>query len=169
MSKVLNEKQKMFCKEYLIDLNGTQAAIRAGYSEKTAKEIASNLLTKINIQEYLTKLKLEREQKLEINAQWVLNQAIKVHNRCMEEKELLTEFDGKERVPLKNENGDYLYKFDSNGALKSLDLIGKHINIKAFDKGVDLNQQVEHRVIADSDLARNLIFALQKAKQNQID
>jgi phage terminase small subunit len=40
----LTDKQAAFCREYLIDLNGTQAAIRAGYSEKTAKDIAAENL-----------------------------------------------------------------------------------------------------------------------------
>lgn len=140
--KKLTAKQEMFCKEYLIDLNGTQAAIRAGYSEGTAKEIASENLTKPNIQEYLTEIKAKREEKLSIDAQWVLAQAIYHHKQLSD----------------RNENKD---------ALKALDLIGRHINVKAFDKGVDLNQKVEHSVVADSDLARNLIFALQKAQENQ--
>lgn len=50
----LTEKQKRFCEEYLIDLNGTQAAIRAGYSFDSAGAIASENLTKLEIQEYLT-------------------------------------------------------------------------------------------------------------------
>jgi phage terminase small subunit len=137
----LTAKQEMFCKEYLIDLNGAQAAIRAGYSKDSARIEASRLLTNDNIQQYLQELKAKREEKLEINALWVLNQAVKVHNRCMEEKELMTEFNGKERVPLKNESGEYLYKFDSTGALKALDLIGKHINIKAFDKSLEHNHK----------------------------
>ena len=45
----LTPKQQRFVEEYLIDLNATQAAIRAGYSEKTAKEIGSENLTKPNI------------------------------------------------------------------------------------------------------------------------
>jgi phage terminase small subunit len=53
----LRPKQERFCEEYVIDFNGAQAAIRAGYSNKTAKEIAANLLTKINVQEYLAELK----------------------------------------------------------------------------------------------------------------
>ncbi len=49
----LTEKQQRFADEYLIDLNGTQAAIRAGYSAKTANEQASRLLTKDNIKTYI--------------------------------------------------------------------------------------------------------------------
>jgi phage terminase small subunit len=53
VDKKLTLKQEMFCREYLVDLNGTQAAIRAGYSEDTAKEIASQNLTKLNIKKKL--------------------------------------------------------------------------------------------------------------------
>lgn len=50
----LNEKQKRFAAEYLIDLNATQAAIRAGYSVKTANEQGSRLLVNVSIQEYIS-------------------------------------------------------------------------------------------------------------------
>lgn len=53
----LTDKQKRFCEEYMIDLNAKQAAIRVGYSEKTAKEQASRLLTNVNVQEYVQELK----------------------------------------------------------------------------------------------------------------
>lgn len=52
----LTDKQKRFCEEYMIDLNGTQAAIRSGYSENTAKEIGYENLTKPHIQNYLKEL-----------------------------------------------------------------------------------------------------------------
>ena len=54
--KKLSHKQEKFCVEYLVDLNATQAAIRAGYSPKTAKVIASQNLTKLNIQNRLKEL-----------------------------------------------------------------------------------------------------------------
>lgn len=49
----MTDKQKRFCEEYLIDCNATQAAIRAGYSEKTANEQASRLLANVNIKTYI--------------------------------------------------------------------------------------------------------------------
>jgi len=52
---MLNERQKLFCKEYVKDRNGTQAAIRAGYSEHTANEQASQLLAKLSIREEIKK------------------------------------------------------------------------------------------------------------------
>jgi phage terminase small subunit len=68
----LNEKQKRFCHEYAVDLNATQAAIRAGYSAKTSGSMAFDLLKKPDIQSYIQKLRQEREQKTGFNAQWAL-------------------------------------------------------------------------------------------------
>ena len=70
--KKLTDKQIRFCKEYIIDLNQTQAAIRAGYSEKTAYSIGNNLLKKVEIQSYIQELKKKRSEKIEITAEQVL-------------------------------------------------------------------------------------------------
>lgn len=60
----MTAKQQRFCDEYLIDLNATQAAIRAGYSEKNARNIASENLAKPNIKEYIEKRMAEKEAEL---------------------------------------------------------------------------------------------------------
>ena len=60
----LTEKQKRFCDEYIIDLNGAQAAIRAGYSKKTARVIATENLSKPYIREYIEKRLAEKEDQL---------------------------------------------------------------------------------------------------------
>jgi phage terminase small subunit len=70
----LTDKQEMFCKEYLIDLNATQAAIRAGYSQKTAKEIGYEHLTKPHLQEYIAELKEERSERIQITSDEVLRE-----------------------------------------------------------------------------------------------
>lgn len=64
----LSDKQKNFCLEYLKDFNGTQAAIRAGYSKKTARQQAQVLLTKIDIRKYIEeqKLKIEKQKIMDI-------------------------------------------------------------------------------------------------------
>ena len=69
----LSAKQEQFCLEYLIDLNATQAAIRAGYSEKSAKEISYELLTKLHINQRVQALMDERSARVIITADWVLN------------------------------------------------------------------------------------------------
>ena len=60
----MTAKQMRFCDEYLIDLNATQAAIRAGYSEKNARNIASENLTKPNIKAYIEQRMAEKESEL---------------------------------------------------------------------------------------------------------
>ena len=60
----MTAKQKRFCDEYLIDLNATQAAIRAGYSENTAEQIGYQLLQKTSVQEYIKKRMDEKDKEL---------------------------------------------------------------------------------------------------------
>lgn len=60
----LTAKQKRFCDEYLIDLNATQAAIRAGYSEKTARQIGTENLSKPSVREYIDQRMAEKEAAL---------------------------------------------------------------------------------------------------------
>ena len=68
----LTEKQRMFCEEYIIDINATQAAIRAGYSEKTAGETGYENLNKPQIKAYISELKDKRRSKIGITAHSVL-------------------------------------------------------------------------------------------------
>lgn len=129
----LTNKQEAFCQEYLIDLNATQAALRAGYSEKTAKDIGCENLAKPNIQKKIAELMARRSEKTEINAEWVLKSAKKVYDRCMQEEQVIA-------------NGEPTgeYKFDSSGANKALDLIGKHVDVQAF-----LTKQETKHVLSD--------------------
>jgi phage terminase small subunit len=71
---MLTDKQIRFCEEYLIDLNATQAAIRAGYSEDTARSIGSENLTKPDIQGKIAELMAERSKRTEITADMVLKE-----------------------------------------------------------------------------------------------
>lgn len=70
----LTPKQKRFCEEYLIDVNATQAAIRAGYSEKTAYSMGQRLLKKVEVQEYIQKRMTSLEYRTGITQERVLNE-----------------------------------------------------------------------------------------------
>lgn len=72
MGAELTDKQARFVEEYLIDLNATQAAIRAGYSADTAKSIGSENLTKPDIQIAIEKAQSERSKRTQITADMVL-------------------------------------------------------------------------------------------------
>ena len=120
---MLNEKQKQFCEEYIIDLNGTQAAIRAGYSKKTARAIANELLTKLDIQEYICKLKNKRSERVKYSQDELMRDILEVKNRCLQANPVLDK-EG-------NETG--IWKFDSNGVNKALDMLAKHVGFYETD------------------------------------
>lgn len=81
----MTAKQKRFCDEYLIDLNATQAAIRAGYSKKTANEQGARLLANVSVQEYIQKRMDEKEDELIASQDEVLETLTRILRR--EEKE----------------------------------------------------------------------------------
>ena len=105
----LTEKQKRFCEEYLVDLNATQAAIRAGYKEKTARSSASENLTKPDIQQYLRELIDKRSERTGIAADTVL---LELERIALSDVEIT----GKEKI-------------------KALELLGKHLGLFSEQKG----------------------------------
>ncbi len=128
MSKAkLTAKQERFCEEYLIDLNATQAAIRAGYSAKTAQQIGAENLSKPVISDFISEAKLERSQSLRIDAAYVLEMSNVLLTRCMVEGE----------------------GFNAAGAGKALDLIGKHIDVQAFSEKLKVDAEVVVRTTLD--------------------
>ena len=70
----LTPKQERFCQEYIIDLNGAQAAIRAGYSVKDARTQASRLSTNANIQKYIAELQQKKNAALDLKAEDTLRE-----------------------------------------------------------------------------------------------
>lgn len=145
---ILNDKQRLFCQEYLIDLNATQAAIRAGYSEKTAKDIGCENLAKPNIQEFIQELMAKRSEKTEITAERVLNELAKIgfsniqdyikegytlDEICKLEKDKASAI---ESVKIKQTHGDYPsteVSFKLHDKLAALEKIAKHIGFFSED------------------------------------
>lgn len=74
----LTAKQQRFCDEYLIDLNATQAAIRAGYSPKTAEQTASRLLTIVKVSDEIAREMAERSKRTGINQDRVAQELAKL-------------------------------------------------------------------------------------------
>lgn len=69
----LNKKQKRFCEEYIVDLNGTRAYIRAGYSKNGAEVSASQLLTNPKVSEYIRELNEKVSNKTGVTVEFVIN------------------------------------------------------------------------------------------------
>lgn len=128
IEKELTDKQKRFVEEYVIDSNGTQAAIRAGYAAEHAHTEASRLLRNVKVSAYLAEKRKEIADKLQIDAAWVLQRFVDISNRCMQAEPVLI-FDGEQWV----ESGEY--KFDATGANKATESIGKHLGF--FEKDND--------------------------------
>lgn len=78
MAKKLTDKQKKFVEEYLIDLNATQSAIRAGYSPKTANEQGARLLANVSIQEAISKAMAERSRRTGINQDRIVQELARI-------------------------------------------------------------------------------------------
>lgn len=129
----LTAKQERFVEEYLIDLNATQAAIRAGYSEKTARQVGAENLTKPVIADAVARAQARRSEATGITAEWVLGQAVKLHERCMQEVAPLTDRKGNQ---IRDDDGNPLFVFNAQGAAKALELVGKHVNVQAFREQV---------------------------------
>lgn len=118
----LKPKHERFCQEYVIDYNGAQAAIRAGYKEKSARGQASELLTNPNILARIREIQQEQIKRLAISQDFVVLQLIDTYNCCREPKPVM-KYDYAEQAWV--ESG--MYQFDSKGALKALELLGKHL------------------------------------------
>ena len=122
MAKGLTGRQRRFIEEYVIDHNGAQAAIRAGYSKNGANVTGAQLLANPNISAAVTSLDAKITEKAGISAAWVLEKLQENHDRAMQAMPVL-KFDHatKEMV----ETGEYVY--DGAVANRSLELIGKHL------------------------------------------
>jgi len=120
----LNPRQERFCEEYLIDFNGTQAAIRAGYSKKTANSQAPRLLANVSIRSRVRALQQEQTERLMISQDWVLQQLVEVVKKSNKVIPV-QEWDYEEKCMV--DTGEF--QFDSRGATKGLELIGKHLGM----------------------------------------
>lgn len=160
----LTPKQRRFVEEYLLDMNATKAAIRAGYSERTANQQGPRLLENNNVRKAIDSAKTKRSEKLEVDAEWMLQRLVdeveadladlytdagdlKPIDEWPEiwrqglvagvEIEALFDGYGEDRKQI-----GYTKKIRLSDRLRRLELIGKHVRVNAFQeivshKGLD--------------------------------
>lgn len=144
MAKKLTRKQQLFVEEYLIDLNATQAAIRAGYSVDSARDIGCENLTKPNIQEAIAKEMAERSKRLGINQDRVVLELAKI--ALVKITDIVDPDTGEirkdasdddlacvESIKYKHSDTDMGYSEEREikiaSKLKALELLGKHLGM----------------------------------------
>lgn len=125
----LTAKQRRFVDEYLIDLNATQAAIRAGYSAKTAQEQSSRLLSNVMVRQYLELRTKEREKRTVITQDFVLETILETVQRCRQVSPVLDRAGNQVYVETPNGEEAPAFAFDAKNVLKGLELLGKHLKV----------------------------------------
>lgn len=156
----LTDKQQAFVDEYLRDLNATQAAIRAGYSKKTAAAVGNENLRKPQIAEAIAKAKAERSERTKVDADWLLNRlaaeadadladlynedgGLKPIHQWPEiwRKGLVAGIDVEQQyeyIDGEKEPCGVVVKVKLSDRVKRLELIGKHVDVQAFKDQIAL-------------------------------
>lgn len=156
------EKQKKFCREYLKDFNATKAYVRAGYSKNGARQSAYRMLTNAYIQAYLTGLIQKQAEEDKITVSEIIQDLKLLKDRCMQEIEVRD----KEGEP----TGEW--RFDSAGANRSLELLGKYlgmfverseltINIKEVKTIIITIQSIILKHVSDPEVRNRIAKELQ--------
>jgi phage terminase small subunit len=161
----LTEKQKQFVEEYLIDLNATQAAIRAGYSPNTAEQAASRLLSFVKVQNAIAVEMADRSKRTGVNQDRVIQELAKIAfanitNIADENAALKTDADEADlaavesvkvkTIPTKSGDAGVEREIKLASKLKALELLGKHLGM--WNDKLDVNLNVPVVFEGESDL-----------------
>ena len=140
-------KQQAFIQEYLIDLNATQSAIRAGYSEKTARQIGEENLSKPDIAKAVHDAMKARSERAELDQDWVLNNWREIAERCLQAKPVIRVVDGE-----KVETGEWT--FNAAGANKAVESVARHLGM--FNDKLQLAGDKENPFVV-TEITRTII------------
>lgn len=163
----LEEKQQLFVYEYIKDLNGTKAAIRAHYAEGSAHVQANRLLSYAKVQNAIAELKTQRNERLNVDAGYVLQRLLDV-----DQLDVADILDNSGAIKPVNEwpkewrqnissfeiasdgQGTSVAKLKFPDKVKNLELIGRHIDVAAWtsNQTIDLNANIKAEVSSMSDL-----------------
>lgn len=153
----MTKKQKRFTEEYLIDLNATQAAIRAGYSVKTANEQGARLLANVSIQQAIGEAMAERSKRTGINADRVITELAKIAlvnpGNVINAEDATIRTDATEEdlaaiqtVKVKTSSSDTGTMIEREirmaDKIRALELLGKHLGMFGGDKDTDKPIQI---------------------------
>ena len=162
----MTKKQKLFIEEYLIDLNATQAAIRAGYSPETAGSIGNENLKKPEIRARIEKAMADRSKRTGVNADRVVMELAKIafvnavdvidaQTATIKETALPEDTAAIQSVKVKTFGEDGLEReIKMMDKLKALELLGKHLGM--FKDRVELSGGIETEKTKLDDLLQQM-------------
>lgn len=155
-------KRHRFVAEYLKDLNATQAAIRAGYAKKGAKDQAYQLMQQPEVAEAIEKAMGERSKRLQVDADYVLHRLTEIDQLDLAD---IFDLDGK-LMPIRQwpliwrqmvkEVDMKTGKVKFHDKLRALELIGKHVNVNAFREQVNHTGDINFTDMTDEELERRI-------------
>lgn len=148
----LTAKQKRFVEEYLICLNATEAARKAGYSEKTARSIGAENLTKPDIQHAIQAALNSRQKRTQVDQDYVLSNLTEIVERCMQRAPVT-----QSGIQITDGDGNGVWEFDARPAVSALKLLGEHLGM--FEQTVRHSGKVAVTVTA-KDLTDDEILTL---------
>lgn len=173
----LTDKQELFAREFIVDLNATQAAIRAGYSEKSSRNQGARMMANDDILNRIAELKAERNEQVGVDAAYVLRRLTEIDQ--MDVLDILlangelkpikdwpkvwrTTLSGMDVVEMaSSDSAALLKKIKWPDKVKNLELLGKHVTVQAFKEniksehagsiGLNLNKSLTELFEDDSD------------------
>lgn len=160
----LTPKQERFVQEYLIDLNATQAAIRAGYSEKTAQVQGSRLLTNAMVSDEIAKRQTKVAGKLEITQEYVIKTIHDAVERCKQAQPVLDRKGNPVLVETPDGQMVPAYVFDPKNVISGAQLLGKHIGMfkeRVEHTGKD-GAPIEVADVSERDMAQRAAYLLNR-------
>lgn len=149
LSAELNDRERRFCEEYVIDYNGKRAALSAGYSDTNAAGEAYQILRRPEAVEYLSFLKGEQSIRSKVNADYVLSAIVETLERCRQDvKPAYTQ--GGTVLVVNDKNGEpaNAFKFDAKNVLKAAELLGKSLSMftDVVDQRMTFTQMPEVKI-----------------------
>lgn len=146
LGKALKPRERQFVREYLKDLNGTKAARRVGYSEKSAASQASRLLRKPEVRAYRDALLQEQFDAIGVTKHSIAAEVWEIYQKCCQKKPVL-EWDSSVHGWV--ESGEW--QFDVKGALKALDMLRQMLPEMQKDGGGDSFGGLEAMLMGGQD------------------
>lgn len=147
----LTDKQELFAREFIKDLNATQAVIRAGFSEKSARNQAYRLMTNDDILNRIAELKADRNEEVGVDAAYVLKRLVEIDQMDVLDillsngelkpikdwpKTWRTTLSGMDVSEIAGDAPGLLKKIKWPDKVKNLELLGKHVDVQAFKENI---------------------------------